>query len=814
MGKPSKRIKQTATPSVAILTPTTASRTHVLPLLAVCIRAQTYSNIKEWLLIDGSSDDDAIDKDALLASIADVPNCIIRWVPTPKLRSIGALRQALNDSMECDIAVCCDDDDYYPPTRVSHAVEKLIKSRAEIAGCTNHLVFDLDMGQSFQFRGFGPNHSTHNSMAYTKAFARRRRYDCSVSHAEEASFTDDFREPMVQLDYLHNVVHMIHSGNTFNKREHTMQGLTGTHCSVRLWRGKPVVPKQYIDAYTSLLSPDSDEDTADIVYYLGGWNAYKWKPTDTSLGGSEQAVVELSSNWAKMGFSVTVYGDFDPCEIDGVTYRDWKTFKFQQTYKNLILWRLYGSFPLRLVPRLRAKRLILDLHDNHLRGFGADAATLANAFDCIAVKSEYHQRSLSFTKKVSIVPNGIRDSMFLPSELTRDCRRCVWASDYARGLQNILRYAWPAIREQEPEATFHVYYGMQGHPPEFQAAMRPLLRQPGVHEHGRCSAADVAAEKQRSAFHLYFSASTAEIDCISIRESVTAGCIPVLSTYNVFAERPGVHVEGDPNTREGCERFAAATVALMRDSDKVREIAKQMRNVEVLNWTSVAHTWRQQLLSVSSPSPPPPLPLPPTLPKAFVVNLDRRPDRMAKFEARCPLQWERLSAVDGRSLTCGRGLRMAEIACALSHLSVWQRILSDDLPAALVFEDDAYFVGGFTDMLTAVVCDLPADFDMCYIGGRFNDTFRCHEESYERIANSLLRYSWRVPHESAQHDRTTHAYIISKRGAQFLVDSFPKVFPKPLDHWMLQQMRQSDRDVYSADPLIAWSPLHGDSDIR
>ena len=37
----------------------------------------------------------------------------------------------------CDIIVCLDDDDYYPPERISEAVDKLSNSTSLIAGVSD-----------------------------------------------------------------------------------------------------------------------------------------------------------------------------------------------------------------------------------------------------------------------------------------------------------------------------------------------------------------------------------------------------------------------------------------------------------------------------------------------------------------------------------------------------------------------------------------------------------------------------------------------------------------------------------------------------
>ncbi len=94
--------------------------------------------------------------------------------------------------------------------------------------------------------------------------------------------------------------------------------------------------------------------------------------------------------------------------------------------------------------------------------------------------------------------------------------------------------------------------------------------------------------------------------------------------------------------------------------------------------------------------------------KGFVIHLKRATARRPHVErllATCPLPAEIVDAVDGGALPDEEraavyvpdlhrpnypfDLRAAEIGCFLSHRRCWQKIVNEDLPHALVFEDDA-----------------------------------------------------------------------------------------------------------------------------
>ena len=71
----------------------------------------------------------------------------------------------------------------------------------------------------------------------------------------------------------------------------------------------------------------------DIVY-LCGLFSINFDPEDKKLGGSEQAVVNLSENWVKLGKSVVVYGEIQTKNVNGVEYKNFSEFNYNQKYKN------------------------------------------------------------------------------------------------------------------------------------------------------------------------------------------------------------------------------------------------------------------------------------------------------------------------------------------------------------------------------------------------------------------------------------------------------------------------------------------------
>ena len=203
-------------PSVSLLTITQYSRRDCLSNLVMLIQQQIYTNIVEWVIVEGTPDkEDSIKNAKLISDLkSDIPINFINWASG---QALSDLRNAGNESCKGDIIVCLDDDDYYPPTRVSHAVHRLQNSTALIAGCSKAYIYFYQTGQFFQFKSFGKGHSTNNCLAYKRAYLKNHQHLPRLSKGEESSFTDEFREPMEQLDPAKTIVISGHGSNTVDK---------------------------------------------------------------------------------------------------------------------------------------------------------------------------------------------------------------------------------------------------------------------------------------------------------------------------------------------------------------------------------------------------------------------------------------------------------------------------------------------------------------------------------------------------------------------------------------------------------------------
>jgi hypothetical protein len=110
--------------------------------------------------------------------------------------------------------------------------------------------------------------------------------------------------------------------------------------------------------------------------------------------------------------------------------------------------------------------------------------------------------------------------------------------------------------------------------------------------------------------------------------------------------------------------------------------------------------------------------------RAFVLNMASRPERLAQFTAGLPddlpfPQPDRFLAINGH--TCGVPASWDQTpgawGCLQSHLAILEMCLAERIKSALIFEDDALFVPGFSNHCRTFFAAVPDDWEMLYLGG-------------------------------------------------------------------------------------------------
>ena len=198
-------------PFVSVCTPTYNRRPFISAMLK-CFDHQDYPKHRmEWIIVD-----DGTDKVEEL--VKDHPN--VRYFKYDEKMTLGKKRNIVHDKSVGDILVYMDDDDYYPPQRVSHAVETLQKNpQALCAGSSELSIYFKHIQKMYQFGPYKATHGTAGTFAFRREMLKESRYDEEACLAEEKSFLKDYTVPFVQLDPDKVILVFSHEQNTFDKRK-------------------------------------------------------------------------------------------------------------------------------------------------------------------------------------------------------------------------------------------------------------------------------------------------------------------------------------------------------------------------------------------------------------------------------------------------------------------------------------------------------------------------------------------------------------------------------------------------------------------
>lgn len=138
-------------------------------------------------------------------------------------KPIGWLRnRCLQLALEngADYIVFWDDDDYYPPTRISSGIAALEKNPdADISGSSKMYML-LTRENVFMTTGpFHENHATAATWTIRRRCAETRKFDETKIRGEEITFTKNWSVKVAQVPAEEMIVVMGHSKNTVDKSQ-------------------------------------------------------------------------------------------------------------------------------------------------------------------------------------------------------------------------------------------------------------------------------------------------------------------------------------------------------------------------------------------------------------------------------------------------------------------------------------------------------------------------------------------------------------------------------------------------------------------
>jgi len=198
-------------------------------------------------------------------------------------------------------------------------------------------------------------------------------------------------------------------------------------------------------------------------------------------------------------------------------------------------------------------------------------------------------------------------------------------------------------------------------------------------------------------------------------------------------------------------------------------------------------------------------------PKIYVINLDRRPDRMQECQLefnKIGINVERIPAIDGKEMPDSWGMGSRDKAC-LAVNSVHRKLMNDAKlnkhDSILIFEDDVTFVDNFNEIFNERIKSLPEDWDILFIGGNHilhvdgfdlitgDKNFKVTKENYKTLNYELSK---------SPCTYCTHAMAISSRIYDRVINKMMESPISPTDN-LYYELQMEGCNAYTFLPSLA-----------
>lgn len=204
-----------------------------------------------------------------------------------------------------------------------------------------------------------------------------------------------------------------------------------------------------------------------------------------------------------------------------------------------------------------------------------------------------------------------------------------------------------------------------------------------------------------------------------------------------------------------------------------------------------------------------------------MISLPRREDRrkhvQSQFKNIPTLSYEFFDAIDGKQLTieairqlCNKSINLklsrAEIGCAASHISVYKKIVQENLPFALIMEDDFVITENFNRIIAEIKNFVSAQKKPTIILLNANHGTRYFRKSIVKIGRYGLHKTLAA--------RRAEGYIINQSAALYFSDILSPI-KYEADYWSYFIYKYSQVQYISCIPhLVEQNARNLNSDIE
>ena len=366
------------------------------------------------------------------------------------------------------------------------------------------------------------------------------------------------------------------------------------------------VTKRAREVWMPALLKESQLGTQPIVSVFCGETVSDFTPltaTQRGIGGSETAVVEAMRRLAQEGWKPIVYNNpgADEGEYGGVVYSSWERWRPRTPVDLFISWRR----PEMVLERPVAKESWLWCHDLNQRDRIREETI--EGYSKVMAVSDWHRSYLARlypfipADKLGVLPNGINLDRFEQEHGPPQHARAVYCSSPDRGLVHLLRM-WPVIRQTEPEAELHVFYGFDNMEAWGQAReaafIKQLADQPGVELRGSVDQWTLAKEMLEADLWLY-PTSFLETSCITALEAMAADLkIVATACGNIpgHVGDAGLLIPGLAPTETYQAGFLGLAFSMIMDFNTRMEYSgRGPARVPEFTWNKAMEKWREML---------------------------------------------------------------------------------------------------------------------------------------------------------------------------------------------------------------------------
>jgi len=362
-----------------------------------------------------------------------------------------------------------------------------------------------------------------------------------------------------------------------------------------------------------------------IAFYCGA-NGEPWGPDSLfkGIGGSEEAVILLSRQFAELGWDTFVFATPPAGRAQnyaGVWWIPYQQFHEFEPSQVFVAWRSadHAAFA-------AGSAVVCHwVHDRFDWGYPLEAL---DSFDRVLMVSEHQATSEGLCgvpmQKRYVSLNGL-DEEFLRPPGNNQATRVIYASCPARGLETLLQL-WPSVRARIPHAQLDVYHGFTAAYadatrmwPGLETIKIRVLRlldrmaSHGVTCHGMVGQDQLAEGFARAGVWAY-PTHCRETSCITAMKALAMGCLPVTTGMGALRETLGPWDLGPPVTskihrswwqrRLYLRRLLRAMQPEAALSVAERRLAGAAWARERYSWRRIASEWVREFAAIAAQKPP------------------------------------------------------------------------------------------------------------------------------------------------------------------------------------------------------------------